>query len=179
MEEHDGNTTITGINPQQQHHSNLNILNQAITSNITGNGARFTTAHQTDTNQQSLHSMMQAARSGINDFNAGIGSAPAQAYKHRSSSMHRFNVSLPALLQGSRCYTDASTMPDQVQSTPRKAGIGIFIINTQVQLVQHIYIKAAMIDSVSVLMAEVAALALAAVITDRLQLHHTNFLSDN
>jgi hypothetical protein len=36
-----------------------------------------------------------------------------------------------------------------------------------------------MLDSVSVLMAEAAALALAAVITNRLQLHHTNFLSDN
>jgi len=36
-----------------------------------------------------------------------------------------------------------------------------------------------MSSSVSVLMAEAAAMSLAAVITDRLQLQHTNFLSDN
>jgi hypothetical protein len=117
--------------------------------------------------------------SNLNSSRQGIGSSTTQAYRQMSSSIHRFNVSLPPLLQGPRCYTDASTMPNQVPSTPRKAGIGIFIINTQVQPTQNIYIKAAMLDLVSVLMAEAVALALAAVITNQLQLHHTNFLSDN
>ena len=44
---------------------------------------------------------------------------------------------------------------------------------------QHLYIKAAMLDLSSVLMAEAAALALAATVTEQLSLQHTNFLSDN
>jgi hypothetical protein len=36
-----------------------------------------------------------------------------------------------------------------------------------------------MTDSTSVLMAEAAAMALGAAVTDQLQLHHTNFLSDS
>ena len=61
----------------------------------------------------------------------------------------------------------------------RRAGIGVFIINMQVQPPQHIYIKATMLESTSVLMAEAAALALAATVTERLHLQHTNFLTDN
>jgi len=55
----------------------------------------------------------------------------------------------------------------------------VLIINTQVHPSQNIYIKASMTDSTSVLMAEAAAMALGAAVTDRLQLHHTNFLSDS
>jgi len=62
---------------------------------------------------------------------------------------------------------------------PKRAGIGVFIINTQVHPPQHIYIKAVMAASYSVLMAEAAALALAADISKRLNLQHMNFLSDN
>jgi putative N-acetylmannosamine-6-phosphate epimerase len=47
------------------------------------------------------------------------------------------------------------------RSIPRNAGIGVFIINTQVQPPQQVYIKATMKDFTSVLMAEAAALALA------------------
>ena len=70
------------------------------------------------------------------------------------------------------------TVPDSVSSHPRRAGIGIFIINMQAQPPQQIYIKAAMSDSTSVLMAEAAALALAATVTHHFHLQHTNFLSD-
>jgi hypothetical protein len=69
---------------------------------------------------------------------------------------------MPASLPGVRCYTDASTSPDLPSNLSRDAGIGIFIVNNQVQPVQTIYIKAAMKQTSSVLMAEAAALALAA-----------------
>lgn len=44
---------------------------------------------------------------------------------------------------------------------------------------QSIYIQAILKDSISVLMAEAAAMALAAEITERLNLNNINFLSDN
>jgi hypothetical protein len=46
----------------------------------------------------------------------------------------------------------------------------------QVHPPQRVYIKAAMSDSTSLLMAQAAALALAAIVTERLHLQHTNFL---
>jgi hypothetical protein len=58
-----------------------------------------------------------------------------------------------------------------------KASLEVVIINTQVHPPQNIYIKAAMIDSTSVLMAEATVLALGVAITAQLQLQHTNFLS--
>jgi hypothetical protein len=57
--------------------------------------------------------------------------------------------------------------------------MGLFIINTQVQLAQTIYIKARMTGATSVLMAEAAAMALAAIITHHLKLQPIIFLSDN
>jgi len=57
----------------------------------------------------------------------------------------RFLVRTPGLLQGVKCYIDASTSPDQQPSLPlRPVGTGLFIINTQVQPAQTIYIKATM-----------------------------------
>ena len=44
---------------------------------------------------------------------------------------------------------------------------------------QNIYIKPAVTNSVSVVMAEAAALVLAATVTERLQIHNITFLSDN
>jgi len=70
-------------------------------------------------------------------------------------------------------------LPDQTALPTKNAGLGVLIINTQVHPSQNIYIKASMTDSTSVLMAEAAAMALGAAVTDRLQLHHTNFLSDS
>lgn len=90
--------------------------------------------------------------------------------------VNRYTVQIPGQLHGSRCYIDASTLPDPVSSLPRRARIGIFIINMQVHPPQQVYIKAAMSDSTSLLMAEAAALALAAIVTERLHLQHTNFL---
>jgi ribonuclease HI len=91
----------------------------------------------------------------------------------------RLTVHLPGLLPGVRCYTDASLTPDLQSLQPRLAGIGLFIINTQVQPTQTIYIKAKMMGATSVLMAEAAAIALAAIVTDRLNLQQIHFLSDN
>ena len=80
--------------------------------------------------------------------------------------LERFLVPFPTLIHGTRCYTDASTQPDLAVSLPRDAGIGVFIINTQMSPPLSIFIKAAMQDSTSVLMAESAALALATVLLE-------------
>jgi hypothetical protein len=90
-------------------------------------------------------------------------------HRYMVTAPRRYTVSFLALLQGSRFYIDASTEPDQGSLLPRKA-LGIFIINTQVQPHQNIYIKAALQHSTSVLMAEAAALALAAAVTAHLQI---------
>jgi len=80
------------------------------------------------------------------------------------------------LLQGITCYADASTLPDHPSIPSRKAGIGVFIINNQMQPPQTIYIKALMTGSNSVLMAQAAALALAATVIDRLNFNNVDFL---
>jgi len=54
-----------------------------------------------------------------------------------------------------------------------------YIINTGMHPPQNIYIKPAVTNSVSVVMAEAAALVLAATVTERLQIHNITFLSDN
>ena len=95
---------------------------------------------------------------------------------HRDPTDNRYLVRFPGLMQGVRCYSDASTSPDLPSLTPRNAGIGLFIINTQVQLAQTIYIKALMTATTSVLMAEAAARALAAIVTDCLGLQQVTFL---
>lgn len=59
------------------------------------------------------------------------------------------------------------------------AGIGVLIVNPQVQPTQTIYIKAKLTGSSSVLMAEAAALALAAAVTDCMNLDNITFLSDS
>jgi len=123
--------------------------------------------------QEQANTTLTPATPGMNCCIAGNNYPTNQMHRFMVTATHRHTVSFPPLLQGSRCYTDASTVPDQVSSLPRKAGIGIFNINTQVQPPQNIYIKAAMQHSTSVLMAEAAA------ITAQLQLQHTNFLSDS
>jgi hypothetical protein len=109
-------------------------------------------------NQQSLHNTMQVARSGMNDFIAGIGSSTTQACRQISSSIH-------SMSHFQHCYKDLDATQMlrlcRIRYRPllEKLELEIFIINTQVQPTQNIYIKAAMLDSVSVLMAEAAALA--------------------
>jgi ribonuclease HI len=82
------------------------------------------------------------------------------------------------MLQGSRCYVDASTPPDQ-QSILRQAGLGVFFVNTEAHLTQTIYIKVKLDACSSVLMAEAAALALAVQVALHMNLTSINFLSDN
>lgn len=98
---------------------------------------------------------------------------------HRQAITNRLQISTPALLQGPRCYVDASVSPDQPNQLPRTAGLGILILNLQEQAIQTLYVKAKLEACTSVLMAEAAALALASDIVHRLNMTGTNFLSDN
>jgi hypothetical protein len=91
--------------------------------------------------------------------------------------MNRFIITDPTTLQGLICYLDASLLPDNTQATPRLAGLGIFISNLQVPMYQSIHIQAHLQSCTSVLMAEAAALALAALITSSLNITGCTFLS--
>jgi len=91
---------------------------------------------------------------------------------------NRYTIHTPALLQTIGCYSDASMLPAKSSPMPREAGIGVFIVNTQVQPTQTIYIKAKLTGTSSVLMPESAALALAATVTDCMNVTNVNFLSD-
>lgn len=94
-----------------------------------------------------------------------------------NTPLHR--VMLPMFLPGTRCYTDASTDPDQAQQLSRPTGLGVFIINTQQQLTISMYIKATMPSSTSVIMAEAAALALAASLISAMHMQAPIYLTDN
>lgn len=96
----------------------------------------------------------EAAAPSTNISLAGINQVSLQGNILSTAAMDRFLVPFPTLLQGTRCYTDASTQPDLAASVPREAGIGIFIVNTEMQPPLSMFIKAAMQDSSSVLMAE-------------------------
>jgi hypothetical protein len=85
----------------------------------------------------------------------------------------------PASLQGSRCYVYAAVVPDNQNTNTNNAGLGIFILNFQVQPLQAIYVKAKLHNCHSVLMGEAAALALGATIVKALQIQSCNFLSDS
>lgn len=86
-----------------------------------------------------------------------------------------YRIQMPAMLQGFRCYSDAATEPDSGSTHLRPVGLGVSILNTtQKKILQ------AKVDNIScVLMAEAAALSLAARITSLLQLQGVNFLIDN
>jgi hypothetical protein len=62
---------------------------------------------------------------------------------------------------------------------PRRAGLGVFFLNTNPTGASAIYIKASMQDCTSVLMAEAVALALTAKIASTLGIESPIFLSDN
>jgi hypothetical protein len=85
----------------------------------------------------------------------------------------------PANLQGSRCYVDAAVTPDDQNNNTNNAGLGIFILNFQVQPPQSIYVQAQLQRCHSVLMGEAAALALGATIVRALQIPYCSFLSDS
>lgn len=78
----------------------------------------------------------------------------AQVQPNNMPMMDNSTIQTTTMLQGVTCYTDASTAPDNSSLAPTKAGIGVFFINTQVQPVQYIFIKAQLSASTSVMMAE-------------------------
>ena len=90
-----------------------------------------------------------------------------------------FRITQPALIEGIRCYIDASTSPDQPTQSYRPAGIGIFFLVPQEQAARSIFMKATVADVHSVFMAEAAALALAATIAQALHFPNVTFLSDS
>jgi ribonuclease HI len=77
------------------------------------------------------------------------------------------------------CFVDASTQPDNGLSHMRRAGLGIYIFNLQVQPPNLTYIRVVTHETHNVIYVEAAALALAAVIIHRLGLHNVDFLSDS
>lgn len=91
---------------------------------------------------------------------------------------NRYTISTPALLQGTKCFVDASTSPDQPSTLLRQAVLGVLIVNTKVQPTQTVYIKAKLTACSSVLMAKAAALALAVNVTQCMNLTNISLLSD-
>jgi hypothetical protein len=76
------------------------------------------------------------------------------------------------------CYVDASTSPDLHHPSPRRAGLGIFIVNLQVQPANTFYVRASLGETHTVLSAEAAAMALAADLLHKMNFQHVTFLSD-
>lgn len=118
---------------------------------------------------------------GMNLSYAGM--VRADCHTEPSSSIiqiDRNTIQVPALLPGVRCFADASLLPDNPSRPSRTAGLGILFVNTQVHPAQtiYIYIKAFMTGAHSVIKAEAATLALAAIVSDKLNFGNTTFLSD-
>jgi ribonuclease HI len=90
-----------------------------------------------------------------------------------------FQVTTPVLMQGHQCFVDASTSPDQPNQVNRTAGLGIFFLIMQENQFSAMYIKAKLQACTSVLMAEAAALALASVIAQNLNITGTRYFSDS
>jgi len=83
----------------------------------------------------------------------------------------------PMLLPGARCYTDASIAPDMPNPSPRRAGLGIFILDPRRNF--KFYIKVQIGNITSVIMAEAAALAFSATASSSLQIGDISFLTDS
>jgi ribonuclease HI len=69
--------------------------------------------------------------------------------------------------------------PDSNNYSPNFAGLGVFIVNTNVNPSFSVFIKALMQDSTSVLMVESAALALATSLCNNMNLEQLNLYSDS
>jgi len=82
---------------------------------------------------------------------------------------------VPPQIGGPRCYTDAAILPDSPNNPNRAAGIGIFVVIGTT----NVYIRAKMHECNSVIMAEAAAMLLAATILSKLQVQGGTFLTDN
>lgn len=76
-------------------------------------------------------------------------------------------------------FCDASITPDQPQQHARTTGLGVFLLNLQVEPTQALHITAKLLDCTSVLMAEAASLTLAAVVAEKLNMTGVQFLSDS
>ena len=64
--------------------------------------------------------------------NSTTGTRRGEAHREATIDVHsdRFLIPSPTTLQGCRCYIDASTQPDNINSIPCRAGLGIFLVNT-------------------------------------------------
>lgn len=125
--------------------------------------------------QQAAGSEAYTPPAGLNTFISGL---QVQERRLNNTIPGVLVLSNPQLLQGIICYVDASTTPDHPTAQPRNAGICITFFNPQVQPALNVHIKAQMTESTSVLMAEAAALALAASISQALHFQDITFLSD-
>jgi ribonuclease HI len=93
--------------------------------------------------------------------------------------VNKFFVASPSTMEGFNCYTDASTTPDHMFNGVTSAGLGIYITNSQMQPSVTITFKAVLRDSLSVFVAEAAALAFATSLLHFMQLDHVNIFTDN
>jgi hypothetical protein len=115
-----------------------------------------------------------------------------QHYNDQESSPHPYMLAnlvnptfnVPTINQpwqassGIYCFIDASTTPELGLSCSRAAGLGIYIVDMQVQPMNSIYIRAVIQDIHSVVAAESAALSLAVVVIHRMNYHGVFFFSD-
>jgi ribonuclease HI len=92
---------------------------------------------------------------------------------------NRFFVASPSSMEGFNCYTDASTTPDHMSNGITSAGLGIYILNSQIQPSVTVTFKAVLRDSQSVFVAEAAALAFATSLLHFMQMDHVNYFTDN
>lgn len=92
--------------------------------------------------------------------------------------MNMYTISMPVTLSGIRCYVDASTTLDHHPPTPRTAGLGIFIVNSQVQPTNTIYIRACLEETHTAISAEAAVIALATALLNKMDNQQVSFLSD-
>jgi ribonuclease HI len=86
---------------------------------------------------------------------------------------------LSALSIGISCYIDAAILPDSPAIHLRKAGLGVRFVNMQGHPPNTIYIKVMLKDASTVIMAEAAALALAASIATKMEYTQVSFLTDS
>jgi hypothetical protein len=124
------------------------VTQQGTTSTFAGtttNCTRGTTSQQYCDDTATVRTPNQV--SGTQTCDATAAQAPSLNQSIGTNQMDRYTILMPALLPGVRCYADASLLPDQPLLPPRAAGLGVFIVNMQVQPAQTIYIKAIMTDA--------------------------------
>jgi hypothetical protein len=155
-----GNVTAPNNGPTREN-SDIDSTSQGTNFANADHSAPSTNHSQASRHPHPHRSLVQPTQSGTLLLNSGNTPTTIQAHRQLTMLLERLIAHCPTKLQGSRRYSDASTLPGMPRSIPRNAGIGVFIINTQVQPPQQVYIKATMKDFTSVLMAEAAALALA------------------